>query len=152
MAVLRWDPWGELAAIQRDMNQLVGRTARGDVGGGSLVPAIDAFRTEEALVVQVELPGMQAENVDIQVQDGVLTISGERRPSGDVPEEAWVRRERAVGQFERSFTLPEGTDPDRITASFEHGILEIAIPHPPEQKPRRIQIDAGNERDVVDVG
>lgn len=151
MAVLRWDPWGELAAIQRDVNQMMNRPTRGDWGGGNLVPAIDAYRTEEALVVLVELPGMQPGDVDIQVQEGVLTISGERRPASDVPEEAWLRRERAVGAFERSFTLPEGTDPDNIAASFQDGVLEIAIPHPPEQKPRRIQIDAGGGRDVVDV-
>jgi HSP20 family protein len=156
MAVLRWDPWGELASLQRDVNELFGRTVGQDAGrarGQGLVPPIDAFRSDEGLVVRVELPGLAPENVDVSVQDGVLTISGERGIDADVPDDAWVRRERPVGQFQRSFSLPEGVDADRITAAFEHGVLELRVPHPPERKPHRVQVSSGaGGREAIDVG
>ena len=145
MALLRWDPWGELAALQRDVNQLVGRSVTGErprTVQGAFVPPIDAFTTDEELVVHMELPGMKADDVDISVQDGVLTVRGERYDNIDVKEDNWLRRERFIGSFERSFTLPEGTESQAIKASFDDGILELRIPHPPEQQPRRISISA----------
>lgn len=145
MALVRWDPWGELAALQRDVGELFQRTGpQTQRATAGLVPPIDAFRTNEGLVVRVELPGLSPEEVDVAVDDGALTISGERRLDADVADDQWVRRERPIGSFQRNFTLPEGTDPDAIAASFEHGLLELHIPHPPERKPRRIQISSAN--------
>jgi HSP20 family protein len=154
MAVIRWDPWGELAALQRDVNQMWGRAFGGQGRGASLVPPIDAFQTDAGLCVRMELPGMGPQDVDITVAEGQLTVSGERRVDEKVEEDRWVRRERAVGQFERSFTLPRGTDPDQITANFENGVLELVIPHPPERQPRRIEISGAGKADqqqTVDV-
>lgn len=142
MALLRWDPWGELASLQRDMNEAFTRS--GGMGRtGSLLPAIDAFRTDEGTVVRVELPGMKHEDVDVSAHDGMLTICGERTVGDEVEDDAWIRRERAYGRFERSFTLPEGTDPDAIEATFDDGVLELTIPHPEERKPRKIEIGKG---------
>lgn len=152
MAVLRWDPWGDLVALQRDVNELFSRSFNatpeqgGARRGAALMPPIDAFRTDAGLVVRMELPGLAAEDVDISVQEGVLTVSGERPMDADVKEDAWLRRERPVGAFERSFTLPEGTDPEGISASFDRGVLELRLPHPPEQQPRRITISAGGQQ------
>ncbi|MDP8978557.1 MAG: Hsp20/alpha crystallin family protein [Actinomycetota bacterium] len=154
MAVLRWDPWGELATLQRDVSELFNRDP-GTRRVGSLVPPIDAYRTDEGMVVLVELPGIGPDQVDVSVQDGVLTLSGERPVPADIEAEAWVRRERASGAFERSFTLPEGTRPDQIQASFDNGLLELRIPHPPEQRPHKVEIGVGSEtanRSAVDVG
>lgn len=147
MAVMRWDPWGELAALQQDVNQLFGRSpqgnqARGMLGTRGFVPPIDAFTTDDGLVVRMELPGMKPDDVEIAVQDGVLSVKGERFADVDVKDDNWLRRERFTGAFERSFTLPEGTDADAIAASFDYGVLELRIPHPPEQQPRRITISA----------
>ena len=154
MAVIRWDPWGDVAALQRDVNEMWNRTF-GQQGrrADALVPPIDAYQAEDALHVRMELPGMQPGDVEISVADGTLTVSGERRVDEKVEEERWVRRERAYGRFERSFTLPRGTDPNQITASFEHGILELRIPHPPERQPRKIQIAGSSEgqQQTVDV-
>jgi HSP20 family protein len=151
MTMLRWDPWSEVAALQRDVSDLMGRTAGGAGRGRAPVPAIDAFRDDEGLVVHVELAGMRPQDVEVTVEDGMLTIAGERR-APEVAEDAWVRRERAIGSFTRSFTLPEGTDPDAIAASFEHGVLELRIPHPPARKPRRIEISATDDREALDLG
>jgi HSP20 family protein len=154
VAVLRWDPWGDLVALQRDVNELFSRSYEPRAGGRAaarMIPPIDAFRTDEALVIRMELPGLSHDDVDIAVQDGVLTITGQRPMDADVAEDAWVRRERPVGAFERSFTLPKGTDAGRISASFDRGVLELAVPHPPEQQPRRITIDTGGEREDSSV-
>lgn len=150
MAMLRWDPWSDMAALQRDVRQLLGQPGASGVRETALLPPIDAYRTDEGLVVHVELPGMQPDDVELTVEDGMLTIAGERTPEG-VEDDAWVRRERPVGSFTRSFTLPEGTDPDGITASFGHGMLELRIPHPPARKPRRIRIGGGEEQQAIDV-
>ncbi len=142
MAVMRWDPWGELALLQRDVNALLGRPATGarnhNVQG--LVPPMDAYRTDEGLVVRVELPGLRPENVEVSVNDGMLTIAGERTAEAGVADDAWVRRERPVGRFERSFSLPEGTDAAAVTAAFDHGVLELRIPHPPQRRPHKVEI------------
>ena len=150
MAVVRWDPWNELALLQRDVNQLLGRPAR---RAESLIPPMDVVRTGEGLSVRMELPGMRPDDVDISVNDGVLTISGERKLDAGVAEDAWVRRERAVGRFERSFGLPEGTDPAGISADFDLGVLHLHIPAPPERRPHKVQIgtSSASQGETVDV-
>lgn len=155
MAIIRWDPWGELAALQRDVSELFSRTGQtvSRAGAAGVMPPIDAFRTDEGLVVLLDLPGFRPEDVDISVQEGMLTISGERIHDPDVKEESWLRRERPAGVFERSFSLPQGVDPQSITARFEHGVLELRVPHPPERKPHRIQVTGGAAGgQAVDVG
>lgn len=158
MAVLRWDPWGELAALQRDVSHLLNRSTAGPgaarTATGTLAPPLDAFSTEEGVVVRLDLPGLRPEDVDVSVQDGVLTVAGERAADTDVPEDAWLRRERPAGAFERSFTLPEGTEADKIAASFDFGVLELRIPHPPSQQPRRITVSTGSSanKQAVEVG
>jgi HSP20 family protein len=82
--------------------------------------------------------------VNIEVQDGTLTISGERNAEHEQREKGWYRIERAFGAFNRSLTLPDGVDPDRIAASFSDGVLELRIPKPEERKPRRISISSSN--------
>lgn len=155
MAVVRWDPWGEMAALQREVSELLGQTTGAERGLGRFAaPAIDAYRTEQGLVVHVDLPGVRPEDVEVSVQDGMLTIKGqwERSFEQGVDRENWLRRERSAGAFERSFTLPEGTNPKEINASFEHGVLKLEIPHPPEAKPHRVQIAGGTgAEETVDV-
>ena len=151
MAVLRWDPWGEMALLQRDVNQLLGRTngRRAEFH----VPPMDVFRTGEGLTVRMELPGMRPEDVEVSFNDGVLTVAGERKLDVDVAEDAWVVRERGVGRFERSFSVPKETDANAITASFDAGMLELNIPAPPERRPHKIEIAGDrNEQKAVDVG
>lgn len=102
-------------------------------------------------MVRMDLPGLRPQDVDVSVEEGMLTVSGER-PTEDAQEDAWVRRERPTGYFERSFSLPEGTDAERITAAFNNGVLELRIPHPPERKPHKVRIEAGSRGEQLEAG
>ena len=107
------------------------------------VPPMDLVEAEDHFVLKADLPGLGEGDVNIELQDGTLTISGERRAEHEQHERGWYRIERAFGSFNRSLTLPDGIDPERIEASFSHGVLEVRIPKPEERKPRRISIGLG---------
>jgi len=144
MAVIRWDPWAELAAVQRDVQELFGRTSSPTSAGrtSSPVPPMDVRRTEGGLDVTVELPGLSPDQVEVNYDRGVLTISGERTTEAEDAQDGWLRRERAVGSFSRSLTLSEGIDPSAIQASFDHGVLTLQIPYAPQEQPHRIPVNA----------
>lgn len=137
MSIVRWDPWGELAALQRD----VGRSLTGSAGSSWLPPA-DIFRTDEAFVIRMDVPGMRDGDLQVAVEDGQLTVALERHADEKVEQDQWIRRERAVGKFERSFSLPEGVEHEMITANLEAGVLELRVPKPREKQPHRIPITA----------
>ena len=106
------------------------------------VPPMDLVEAEDHFLLKADLPGLSEGDVNIEVQDGSLTISGERRAEHTEQERGFYRIERSFGSFNRSLTLPDGVDPDRIEASFSHGVLEVRIPKPEERKPRRIEISS----------
>jgi HSP20 family protein len=108
------------------------------------MPPVDLVEAEDHFVLKADLPGLGEGDVNIEVQDGTLTISGERSAEHEQREKGWYRIERPFGRFSRSLSLPDGVDPDRIQASFSHGVLEIRIPKPEERKPRRISISSAN--------
>jgi HSP20 family protein len=146
MAIVRWDPIRELDSLQGDMNRLFdrffeGRTPNG--GGRRWIPAMDLVETEDALVLRGDLPGMNEDDVDIEIKDNVLTVSGERKSENEEKGEGYHRVERAFGSFSRSLNLPQGIDPEKVEASFDNGVLEVRIPKPAEAKPTRVQIGKG---------
>lgn len=104
------------------------------------VPALDVVESDDHFVVAADLPGLTADDVAVDVKDGVLTISGERKLEREVKEGGYARVERARGAFKRSLTLPEGTDVDGIGASFDNGVLEVTVPKPVAAQPKRIAI------------
>ena len=106
------------------------------------VPAIDLVEADDHFVLKADLPGLSEEDVSIEVQDGTLTISGERKTEHERREQGWYRIERSFGSFSRSLTLPEGVDAEAINAEFDRGVLEVHIPKPEERKPRRVAIKA----------
>jgi HSP20 family protein len=113
------------------------------------VPPMDLVEAEDHFVLKADLPGLAEGDVNIEVQDGALTISGERKAEHEQHERGFYRIERAFGSFNRSLTLPDGVDADRIEASFSHGVLEVRIPKPEQRKPRRIAISgASNGNDT----
>jgi HSP20 family protein len=108
------------------------------------MPPVDLVEAEDHFVLKADLPGLSEGDVNIEVQDGTLTISGERKAEHEQREKGWYRIERSFGSFSRSLSLPDGVDPDRIQASFSHGVLEVRIPKPEERKPRRIEISSSS--------
>lgn len=154
MVIARWDPWGELASLQRDVQELFGRTSgSGQRRASGLVPPMDAYRTDDgALVLRLEVPGIAPDDLEVSVNRGVLTVTGERKLDEEVGADNWLRRERAVGAFSRSVSLSETVDPSSITAEFNHGVLELRIPPAPEERPTRIPIAGRDRSKTIDVG
>jgi HSP20 family protein len=156
MAVIRWEPARELQSIQQDMNRLFGTFFDSPTGAGSggasrrWIPAIDLVEEGEQYVLRADLPGLREDDVNVQVEDNVLTISGERKSEREERKEGLYRLERASGVFSRSLTLPEGVDPDSIQAHFDKGVLEVRVPKPEERKPRRVAISVGASAPVVE--
>jgi HSP20 family protein len=146
MAVVRWDPMREMDSLQADLNRMFDRFFEGRTGDSirRWIPAMDLVETDDSLVLRADLPGVTEEDVAIEIQDGVLTISGERRADHEDKGEGFHRVERAFGRFSRSLALPQGTNPDRVDANFDNGVLEVRMPKPEERKPRRVQIGKGS--------
>jgi HSP20 family protein len=146
VAVSRWDPFRDLMSIQNELNRLFGRTYAGESGGTSTgaawMPPLDVYETQDRFVVKVELAGVDPESVDVSVEDSTLTIRGERSFYEEVSEESFHRVERRFGTFARSLSLPPMTDPDRIEASFDKGVLTIEVPKVEAAKPKKITIKA----------
>jgi HSP20 family protein len=149
MALVRWEPVRELSSLQSEMNRVFS-TFFDDNGGSTRrwAPAMDLVERDDHLVLTADLPGLSEDDVRIEVQDNVLTVSGDRKAEHEEKREGYYRMERAYGSFSRSVTLPEGIDADRIDASFDKGVLEVRIPKPEERKPHRIAIGAGAKQDV----
>jgi HSP20 family protein len=114
------------------------------------MPAMDLVETDEHFVLRADLPGLAEGDVNIEVEDRVLTISGERKAEHETTKEGYHRVERAFGSFSRSLTLPEGVDPDAVTANFDRGVLEIRIPKPEQRKPRKISIGVGDTPKTIE--
>ena len=108
------------------------------------VPAMDLIEADDHFVLKADLPGLAEDDVAIEVQDNVLTISGSREAEHERKEKGWYRLERSYGSFNRSLTLPDGVDADKVEANFDRGVLEIRVPKPEERKPRRISIGGTN--------
>jgi HSP20 family protein len=144
MAISRWDPFRDLMSIQNELNRLFGRTYAGgeSTTSGSWVPALDVFETEDKFVVKVELPGLKPDEVDVSVEDSTLTIRGERKFYEDVSDDSFHRVERRYGAFQRSLTLPQTADAERIEAAFDRGVLTVEVPKAEQAKPKKIEIKA----------
>jgi HSP20 family protein len=112
------------------------------------VPAMDLMEADDHFVLKADLPGLAEDDVAIEVQDNVLTISGSREAEEQRKEQGWYRLERSYGSFSRSLTLPDGVDPDNVEAKFDRGVLEIHIPKPEQRKPRRISIGSNGHKTI----
>ena len=112
------------------------------------VPPMDLVEADDHFVLKADLPGMAEDDVAIEVQDNVLTISGSREAEHERKEQGWYRLERSYGSFSRSLTLPDGVDTDKVEARFDRGVLELRIPKPEERKPRRISIGGNGNKAI----
>jgi HSP20 family protein len=153
MALIRWEPVREINTIQSEMNRLFNtlfeaptHAGNGGSAGSSLrrwIPAMDLVETDDDFVLRADLPGLSEGDVNIELEDNVLTISGERKAEHEERKEGYYRVERSSGSFSRSLTLPEGVDPAAVKASFDRGVLEVRVPKPEAKKPRKVAISVG---------
>ncbi|HEX2398245.1 MAG TPA: Hsp20/alpha crystallin family protein [Solirubrobacteraceae bacterium] len=155
MPLIRWEPAREVNSLQSEMNRLF-NTFFGDAPAGEAgnfrrwVPAMDLVENDDDFVLRADLPGMSEDDVSIELEDNVLTVSGERKSEQEERREGYRRVERSSGRFSRTLTLPEGVDPNAIQASFDRGVLEVRIPKPEERKPRRVAISVGGKQGAIE--
>jgi HSP20 family protein len=145
MAIVRFEPFRDLMSLQERMSRLFGESYRPQTEedwalGGSWAPAVDIYEQENNIVIKAEVPGVDPKDVDIRLENNVLTIKGERKFDNEVKKENYHRVERAYGVFTRSFTLPTVVDPNAIKAEYKDGVLRVTLPKREEAKPKQIQI------------
>ena len=148
MAIVRWEPFRDLLAIQDRMNRIFDDSFRGMnrpadddwALGGTWAPLVDIYEREGNIELKAELPGIDPKDVDVRVENNVLTLRGERKVDREVNRESYHRVERTYGSFSRSFTLPSVVDTEKIKAEYRDGVLHLTLPKKEEAKPRQISI------------
>ena len=148
MNVVRYEPWGLLRRFNEDVNQLFSESRNLPVGEGdrsSIVtsnwsPAVDIKEEDERFVLKADIPGVDPKDIDVTMEDGVLTIKGERKHESEEEREGYKRVERSYGSFYRRFSLPDTADAERVTAKGKDGVLEVSIPKQEKVQPRRIAV------------
>jgi HSP20 family protein len=147
--ITRWDPFNEFASLQDRFNQLLNQPSglfRGFAGpeqsltASNFMPAVNIYEDEHTINIDAELPGVEEKDIDISMENNVLTISGERKLENEEKKENFHRIERSYGRFTRSFTLPPTVDSEHVNAEFNNGILKITLNKREEAKPRQIKI------------
>lgn len=154
----RWEPFGglrrrggnlfnELNDIQREMNRLFDdffSERQSGLAEGAWMPAVDVSENEATMIVRAELPGMKQEDIELNLQENVLTLKGEKKKETKEDQENFHRVERSYGSFSRTFTLPANVKQEDIKATFKDGVLEISLPKAEEAKAKKIAISAGS--------
>lgn len=146
MNMIRYEPWGLMNQLHSEMNRLFDRGPGAD-GDGSLaatdwVPAVDIKEEAERFVIHADVPGVDPKNIEITMEDGTLTLKGERKEASREEHDGYRRVERVTGQFFRRFTLPDTADAEGVSARGNNGVLEISIPKHAKAQPRRITVKA----------
>ena len=146
MNLVRWNPYGEINTMKNRINTMFGephwvtRHMNDESNMGMWNPAVDLYEKEGHFVIKAELPGVDKNNISIDLKDRMLTISGERFYDNEAKEENFYRRERSYGKFQRVFTLPADVDSDKIKAELKDGLLRVEVPKPEQQKPKQVTI------------
>jgi HSP20 family protein len=136
--VARWEPFAELGELRGRFDRIFGELADGRESGWR--PAIDVVHDNSNLVIRADVPGIKPQEVKIEVEDGILTVSGEHAESKEEKGKSFLRRERRYGSFSRSMALPEGVDAKKIKASTRDGVVEVTIPLPKKPEKQEIQL------------
>lgn len=145
-ALSKWNPFREMEELNERLGHFFGRAPIGTRGNNEHLavadwaPAVDIKEDEKEFLITAELPGVAKENVKVSVDNGILTLQGERRLEKDEKNEKYHRVERSYGSFTRSFTLPEGTDGTKVSADHKDGVLSVHVPKCAEAKPRTVEV------------
>jgi len=145
MSLMTYDPWRELRSLREDMNRVFNRPELGDNDPSSVAtsvwsPAVDLKEEQDRFVLEADLPGVDPNDIEVTMADGVLTIKGERRFESEQERSGYKRIERAYGTFYRRFALPDTADAERIEASCDNGVLNLVIAKHERAKPRQITV------------
>lgn len=135
MPIIRWSPVDPLAEFEQMVPGFFGRTQL------PLVPAVDVYQTADEVVVEVPLPGVDPKQVEVSIEDDVLTVSGEQRHSTEVDDKSYHRREVRYGRFHRAVTLPAAVEGSQAKATYEKGVLRVAVPIQERAKPTRVAVN-----------
>jgi HSP20 family protein len=144
-ALGKWNPFRELEEMQSRLSSLLGRTPLRGLGEEAMTvsewtPPVDITEDEKEYLIKAELPEVKKEDVKVTVEDGVLTITGERKFEKEQKDKKYHRIERAYGSFTRSFTLPDTAAGEKVSAEFKDGVLKVHLPKSPEAKPKSINV------------
>lgn len=143
--IVRWDPFRDMERMRTELDRMLTRTRTPNGGAvhAPWSPVSDVFETDDTIVITAELPGVKDDDVDIEIQDGMLTVKGERKLEDEVSQDRYYHLERSYGSFERSFRLPEGVREDDVKAGVAYGVLRVTIPKPKTAEAKRIPISTG---------
>jgi len=151
MTVLtRWEPVRELANLHERMNRLFNDsfspvTSQESLSAGSFVPPVDVYEDEQGIRLKMEVPGIDEKDIDVRLENNLLTVRGERKLESETKEENYHRIERRYGNFTRSFTLPNTVNPEEVKASYAKGVLTIALGKRAEARPKQIKVNVTPE-------
>ncbi|MDH5666441.1 MAG: Hsp20/alpha crystallin family protein [Nitrospira sp.] len=149
MTLVRWDPFRELEDMSERLNRVFARPALRTPGGkehltvADWIPTVDISETDQSYLIKAELPEVKKEDVKVRVEDGVLTLSGERRQEKEEKGKKYHRVERSYGSFVRSFALPESVDESGVKAEYKDGVLNLHLPKAEKAKPKAIEVKVG---------
>jgi len=141
MAITRYQPWGLLNQLQRELERSQGSTtSEGSIATAEWAPAVDIKEDNDKFLLHADIPGVKPEDIDVSMENGVLTIKGEKKTEATTEQEGYKRVERSFGSFYRRFSLPDTANGDAISAKSQHGVLEIIIPKREAVKPKKINV------------
>ena len=137
-ALTRWEPFAELGELRSQMDRMFGDLANG--GERRWAPAVDVVREKDNLLIRADVPGIKPEEVKIEVEDDILTVSGSHEETKEEKDKSFLRRERRYGSFSRSMALPAGVDPKKIKATTRDGVVEVSVPLPKQPEKKKVEI------------
>jgi HSP20 family protein len=146
-AITRWDPFRTISSFEEQVNRIFENSFAGKGGNSALAswaPAVDIYETENELVIKADLPEVNEKDLDVRVENNMLTIRGERKFEQKVKEDNYLRVERAYGTFTRSFNLPTTVSTESIKAEYKNGVLTVEMPKRAESKPRQVKVSVTN--------
>jgi HSP20 family protein len=149
-SITRWDPFRNLTAFQDHFNRVFESSLKANQDNSTLTtwaPAVDIYETENELVLKADLPDVDEKDIDIRIENNMLTIRGERKFEQSVKEDNYLRVERTYGTFSRSFSLPNSVNTEAIQATYKNGVLSVQLPKRAESKPKQVKVSVSNGRD-----
>ncbi len=140
MAITRYEPWSLLSQLQKELERSQDEAGEGSIATAEWAPAVDIKEEPDKFVIKADIPGVKPDEIEVSMEEGVLTIKGEKKTEATTEKEGYKRVERTYGSFYRRFSLPDTADAEAISAKSKHGVLEIVIPKKEAVKPKKISV------------